>query len=96
MKNQKELVNENKNCTVAQKEIKPASGILMLIVITMALLASIALCIGGGVMISEGNTIAGVVMLIIGVICCIVFPVLYGGLKVVGPNEALVLTLFGN
>lgn len=96
MKNQKELVNENKNCTVAQKEIKPASGILMLIVITMALLASIALCIGGGVMISEGNTIAGVVMLIIGVICCIVFPVLYGGLKVVGPNEAMVLTLFGN
>lgn len=35
------------------------------------------------------------VIIVLGVICILLFPVLAAGLKIVNPNEALVLTLFG-
>ncbi len=81
---------------IVQKEIRPMNGILMLILITIGMLAAIALMIGGGICLDGGNMVVGAILLIVGVIAIIVFPIMYAGLKVVGPNEALVLTLFGN
>lgn len=81
---------------ITQKEIRPVNGILMLIVITLGLLASIALIVAGSILINDGTIGIGIAMLIVGIVGTIVCPVLYAGLKVVGPNEALVLTLFGN
>lgn len=74
---------------ITQKEIRPLNGMIMLVVITIAVLACIGLIIAGGFS-------ASIAMFAIGIIGLIVFPIMYGGLRTVGPNEALVLTLFGN
>ena len=81
---------------ITQKEIRPVNGILMLILITIGIVAAIALIILGAFFLNDGSTAAGVAMLVVGILGTIICPVLYAGLKVVGPNEALVLTLFGN
>lgn len=81
---------------VIQKELKPMNGMVMLILATIGLVAAIVLIIAGGFCLDGGSSIIGAILLVLGVIGCIVFPILYAGLRVVGPNEALVLTLFGN
>ena len=81
---------------ITQKEIRPVNGILMLILITSGIVAAIALIVLGAFFLNDGSTVAGVAMLVVGILGTIICPVLYAGLKVVGPNEALVLTLFGN
>ena len=70
-------------------------GILLLNILNM--LVSVAALVVGIMMTASGKTVALVVVLIIiaGVDLCIVGPILFGGLKVLKPNEALVLTLFG-
>ena len=80
---------------IIQKEIHPMNGIIMLVLITIGLILSIAAIILGAFMLEEGKNISGGIVLTLGIILVIVFPILYSGLKVVGPNEALVLTLFG-
>ena len=80
---------------IIQKEIHPMNGIIMLVLITIGLILSIAAIVLGAFMLEEGKNISGGIVLTLGIILVIVFPILYGGLKVVGPNEALVLTLFG-
>ena len=67
----------------------------MLIVITVLFLASIGAIVLGALRNSAGSSPSGTILLIAGILGCCVFPILYGGLKTVGPNEALVLTLFG-
>lgn len=68
--------------------MKPAPGMLMLIIFILGTLAGIGLCILGGIIYSTG-------LIFLGCLLCILFPVLCVGLKIVNPNEALVLTLFG-
>ena len=77
---------------VVEKELRPLPGMVMLFVLIIGFLASIALCIFGGTALYGGAFGAAVT---VGIIGCIAFPVLAAGLKVVNPNEALVLTLFG-
>lgn len=86
------MKNEN---TVTQKVLKPLNGFVMLFVITIGLLGSIAITIAGAKLMSQKYS-HGALILVLGILLCIAFLMLYGGLKVVGPNEALVLTLFGN
>ena len=68
------------------------NGMLVLILTTLLYLAAIAGCIFGGVMIGDGY---GPALLIISIVwlCIGWFP--YCGLRVLKPQEALVLTLFG-
>lgn len=75
--------------TLEQKEIRPKNGFAMLTLITICWLASFGIIIGGAVWSNPLLLGAGIVL------ACIV-PVFYAGLKTVRPNEALVLTLFGN
>lgn len=96
MKHKSEEVLENKLQNVEQKEIRPMNGLVMLVVITLLLFASIALLIMGAVALEDGSAVMGASMVIAAIIGIIVFPVMYAGLRAVGPNEALVLTLFGN
>lgn len=86
---------ENK-INVIQKEIKPMNGMVMLIIVTVGILASIAAIIFGAVLGSEQMDAVSIACIAAGLAGAVVFPILCGGLKVVGPNEALVLTLFGN
>lgn len=85
------------NQNITQKEIHPMNGIIMLILITLGLFISIGLIVFGGFQLdSNPNGFVGGSILTIGIILTCIFPILYAGLKTVGPNEALVLTLFGN
>ena len=77
---------------ITEKELHPASGMLMLIVNIVGILFGIFLGIISPVLFYGGAAGLGVV---IGVLLIILFSIMFSGLKVVNPNEALVLTLFG-
>lgn len=79
-----------------QKEIQPKSGIGMLFLITICWVVSMGIIAVGGILLARESYVEGGVFLTIGIILTCIVPIFYGGLKVVGPNEALVLTLFGN
>lgn len=68
------------------------NGMLVLILTTLLYFAAIAGCIFGGMMISDGH---GPVLLVISIVWLCVGWIPYCGLKVLKPQEALVLTLFG-
>lgn len=77
-----------------EKTLKAGSGMLALILIILLYIASIALTIFGGVT-AETNEMAGIPMLTVGVIIMSFGWIFALGLKVLKPQEALVLTLFG-
>lgn len=84
------------NLTSEEKEIKGKNGILMLLFTIFLILVFIASIIFGGLQLEAGKTVIGVIFLVMGIIGVSLIPILFCGLKVINPNEALVLTLFGN
>ena len=77
---------------------KTADGMFVLIFNTLFILAGIALFIYGLFQIIDANksSLFGAVLITIGSLYSYAIgPVLYIGLKIIKPNEALVLTLFG-
>ena len=72
------------------------NGMLVLIVCVLALVASFALTICGGIKLenNESDPI-GVILLVIGLLIMFTAWIPMIGLKILKPNEALVLTLFG-
>lgn len=75
------------NIQINEKELNPVNGMLMLLVLIAACILSVA-----------GIIIGALFSVVIPVICAIIFCiacVCFAGLKVINPNEALVLTLFG-
>ena len=81
-----------------ERKAKTAGGMLMLVLITLALLASLAAMIFGITLLSRyGDAYApGLILTIAGIVYfSLIGWVPYLGLKIVKPNEALVLTLFG-
>jgi regulator of protease activity HflC (stomatin/prohibitin superfamily) len=80
------------------EEIIPphGSGMAALLLNTLAMLVGIALFVLGIFLAAGGAVSAGVAMLVPSTLyLCAVGPILFGGLKILKPNEALVLTLFG-
>lgn len=75
------------NNNVAEKVIRPFPGILMLLLLIVLELVS-ALVTLLGIAVSP-------LLVAVGVIFFVIFFVCFFGLRVVNPNEALVLTLFG-
>lgn len=86
----KEIVNE-----VEEIEITKANGGAALFGIIIALLASIAGIIFGAIICDTSVVALGVTLIIVSSVLFCVICVLFGGLKVVHPNEAAVFTLFG-
>ena len=74
---------------IEQKEIRPINGYLMLILIVAAWVCGIGILMLGAR--SSNGILIGV-----GIVGIILIPFLCYGLKIVNPNEAMVLTLFGN
>ena len=79
------------------------NGMAVLLITIGAHFASVALIILGGINIGIGedmgirfNLVLGVILFIVGIVACVALSIVYGGLKVLKPQEALVLTLFGN
>ena len=57
-------------------------------------MADIALIVGAAVLMEHGR-VMGIPMFILGILYLLVCWIPFAGLKVIKPNEALVLTLFG-
>lgn len=72
-------------------------GMPMLLVNILLMLGSIALIVFGAINITAGNSINLWIVLIVlsGIYLLIISPILFAGLKILKPKEALVLTLFG-
>lgn len=76
---------------IEEKLLKPRAGIPVLVCDLVLLVASIFALIAG-----FGGGWLGAVLLILGIAAFIAVFIVLAGLKAVRPNEALVLTLFGN
>ncbi len=84
----------NKETKLINEEtvLKAKSGMAMLVLNTILILSALALFIFG----INSTHATGVIFIIIGALYAfLVGPILYAGLKILKPNEALVLTLFG-
>ncbi|MCL2062676.1 MAG: SPFH domain-containing protein [Firmicutes bacterium] len=80
---------------VIEKLLHPKSGYAMLFITLLFTFAGLAAVIAGGVILENGGSNAFVALLIVGIVFALFTPLLLCGLKVVGPNEAIVLLLFG-
>lgn len=91
------LGREGKQMHYEEVKAKYKSGMGMLLLNVLLMLASIGGFIWGIIMIEEGTRMTlGIVMVVVSATYLfIVGPILFAGLKVLKPNEALVLTLFG-
>lgn len=90
-------MNEKK--VTEEKILKGASGMLMLLVSIFVMLASVPVFIWGGVYAAGVHRYTGAVLAVsvtLGILLICAGIILLCGLKVLHPNEALVLTLFGN
>ena len=89
------LENNVKSMVYEEKEVKAVSGWAMFFITVLLYIGAFALVIASGISLEKEETPAGFAGLIFGIIWLSLgwFP--FKGLKVMRPNEALVLTLFG-
>jgi len=85
------------NMSREEKVLHPIAGMPILIINIILMIAALIMFIYGAVMLEGGNDVTlGIVLMILGGIYSFVKgPIIFFGLKVLQPNEALVLTLFG-
>ena len=69
--------------------LKGKNGILMLLTIILGMFGSIAVMVGGGVLLDF--SLIGVAVMILGILLLLGFCIMLAGLKIIKPNEALVL-----
>lgn len=79
---------------IEEKEIKPFSGGIMLLLMLAGLALSVCSIVMGGIMLDQGKNL-GALLLVPGIVLVIVFFIMLGGLHILNPNEAMVMTLFG-
>src|SRR5690554_6005720 len=77
-----------------EKILKARPGIPLLILFTLLYLAMIGLVIWGGILLDGGRSV-GALPLVFGLLGLFVGIIPFFGFKVIKPQEALVLTLFG-
>ena len=75
-----------------EKVLRPKSGWGMLLLSAVIVVCGILLCVFSS---RPGTDALLILMVAAGIVLAIVGAVMFGGLKTVNPNEALVLTLFG-
>ncbi|MBE6901777.1 MAG: SPFH domain-containing protein [Ruminococcaceae bacterium] len=78
-----------------ERELHAANGWAVLIFTILLYLAGLASLIAGGVMLDTDGSALGGVLLVIGIVWLCVGWIPFLGLKVIKPNEAMVLTVFG-
>lgn len=77
-----------------EKVLKARPGMPFLILFILLYILAVGLIIYGGINLDKGNNI-GVLPLVVGVIWVLIGYIPFIGLKILKPQEALVLTLFG-
>lgn len=78
-----------------ERPAKAANGFVMLLVIILLFAAALGGIIFGAVNLEAYEFGLGVPLLVIGIVCIPLACILMPGFKVLNPNEAVVLTLFG-
>ena len=76
---------------IDQKE----NGLSVLLLTALAYIIAIAATIAGGILLEDDNFAVGVTLLVVGIVWLCVGWIPWCGLKILKPQEALVLTLFG-
>ena len=85
-----------KHLKVQEKELHPLSGFTMLVILIVGLLGSAAVFVLGTIVLATGGPVLiGTLMTVLSTLAAAVFGAALAGLKIVRPNEARVLTLFG-
>ena len=89
---------EQKQMIYEEIPAKHKSGMVMLVLNILLMIVSVVIIIWGAFILGrKGPPALGAVMLTAGTLySCVAGPILFAGLKVLKPNEAYVLTLFGN
>lgn len=77
-----------------ERTLKARHGMPMLILFILLYLAAMGLVIMGGILLDNQENI-GVLPLVVGIIWVVIGCIPFFGLKIIKPQEALVLTLFG-
>lgn len=80
---------------VDEKRLKTKSGFGILFLLLLVFLLAGAGCVFGGISIDKGSIVLGGVLLGLSSLVLVVDLVCVPGLKIIKPNEALVLSLFG-
>lgn len=87
----------NKKEEVVEKEITPKNGIAVLFGIIIAFIACIgAFAFSIYLLASAINEVVGGVLMVVSIVVFVLLCMCCAGFHVINPNEALVLTLFGN
>jgi len=86
----------NQKPVIVEKEVRSAKGGIMLLLLLTGMLIAIAGIVLGGIRLADESYLLGTILLVLSIVGLIVFFICLFGLHVVNPNEALVLTLFGN
>lgn len=81
---------------VQERELKALSGYLMLAVSIVIFILAAALIVAGFKFGIDDAVLPAIILIAAGCLVVILFCILLAGFHVVNPNEALVLTLFGN
>lgn len=78
-----------------EQVLKAKAGMPRLILFILLYLGAIALIIRGGFLIDGGVSVLGTLLLVVGILWVTIGFIPFLGLKIIKPQEALVLTLFG-
>lgn len=90
-------MNENsKKESVTEKILYPFSGGIALLLLLLGLITSIGTIVYSAFLLGSSRFAIGGILLTTGIVAVLVVCILLAGLKIVGPNEARVFTLFGN
>lgn len=90
------MSEEMKKNNVTEKILNPFSGGIALILLLAGVILTTGMIIAGSIFLSVMRIAPGVILLVVGILALIAVCICFAGLKVVGPNEALVFTFFGN
>lgn len=89
------LEEDPKQKCIEEKELNPLNGGGMLLLLLLELVLSIISFVLGCIFLSAENYILGGILLGVGIVAFLAFFFLIPGLHIVNPNEALVMTFFG-
>ena len=78
-----------------EREITKKNGFGMLAVVLIGFLACVGGYIGGGFAMEAKSYLLGVTLFVVASVGVVVFSIMCAGFHVINPNEAVVLTLFG-
>lgn len=78
-----------------EKNAPHKNGFLMLPVVIVGMIAAICCFIFGCIRLENSLYLYGAILLTVGILGMIVFPIMFAGFKVLAPNQAYVFTLFG-